>query len=200
MGIVDTSSDALLEILRTRVSQAIASECGREFARDTVTQTFRLLGANVVPYSDRRTTSLILGRSFPDPTLTAGYCTIASVTEDGTVLDPEDYEIDPTSGLLYRLASGCRFFWIAANVEVIFTAGYVLPDDGNATLPAEISGAAVELIRAAKFNATRDPALRSEDILSGLYSYTLFDPMKADTALPASVSDVLDKYRNRTIG
>jgi hypothetical protein len=195
LNVTDTASNDLLEIYRARVSQSIASECGRQFARDTVTQTFAASEDEGTIDAD----CLVLGHAFPEPEYVADYCTIASVTEDGVLLAATDYELDASTGLLYRLSGGYRAEWESAKVIVVFTAGYVMPDDGNSTLPAELSGAAVELIKAAKFNASRDPALRSEDILSGLYSYSLFDPMKSDNALPASVSNVLDKYRNRFI-
>jgi Phage gp6-like head-tail connector protein len=195
LGITDTASDELLEIYRQRVSQSIASECGRQFARDTISQTFTSADGECTLDAE----CLILGRAFPEPEGVANYCTITSVTEDDTLLDPSEYELDVSAGLLYRLGGGYRESWEAGKVTVVFTAGYVLPDDGNSTLPLELSGVAVELIKMAKFAQARDPAIRSEDILSGLYSYTLFDPSRPDTAWPITVTDILDKYRNRSI-
>ena len=191
LGVTDTASDELLEIYRQRVSQSIASDCGREFARDEVTQVFTSGDDEGVIDAD----FLILGRAFPDPTCAANYCTVASVTEDETVLDASAYEIDAAAGLLYRMSGGRRTDWCASRITVVFTAGYAMPDDGDSTLPLELSGAAVELIKAEKFNQGRDRALKGENILSGLYSYTVSE----SSGWPASVTDILDKYRNRVI-
>lgn len=188
LNITDSGSDTQIETLRKRASQAIVGYCNREFARDGVSEVFRDVAAEC----------LSLSAGFPDPNHIADFCTITSVTEDGAVLDAANYELDAGAGLLYRLNSDERCAWCARKVTVEYTAGYVLPDDSDPTLPEDVQGAALELIKAARFNASRDPALRSENILSGLYSYTLFDPTNAETMWPASVTSPVERYINPT--
>lgn len=186
LAIADSNSDAQIETLRRRASQAIVSYCNREFARDAVSEVFRDVAAEC----------LNLSAGFPDPVHIAGYCEIASVTEDGRVLTSDQYEIDAGAGLLYRLYFDHRCSWYARKVTVEYATGYILPDDSNSNLPEDVQGAALELIKAARFNAARDPALRSENILSGLYSYTLFDPTNADDQWPTAVTSPMVKYFN----
>lgn len=191
LGITDSDGDDILETYRRRASQAIVSHCDREFARDSVIETRR----NVF-----HSNCLILENGFPDPNQVAGYSTIDSIVVDGVTLTTDQYEFDARNGTIYRLMSEMRAHWFGRKITVAHTTGYICPDDSDATLPEEVQGAALELIKAAKFAAPRDPLLRSESILSGLYDYTLFDPSKAESAWPASVVDTMDRYRNRTIG
>jgi hypothetical protein len=50
------------------------------------------------------------------------------------------------------------------------------------------------LVKATRFSRSRDPALRSENILEGLYSYTLFDSFKTEGNIPPPVAAKLDPY------
>lgn len=191
LGISTVPSDQIIGRYIARASQAIVGHCGREFARDSVAQTFR----TATPANE-----LVLAYGYPGSSGLSDYCAVASVDEDGLSLSPDDYELDVAAGILFRLRGDCRSAWRSRKVIVSYAVGFALPDDANPTLPDAVQGAALELIKAAKFNAARDPALRSEDILSGLYSYTLFDSAKADTDWPAAVTAPLERYRNIQIG
>ncbi|MEI9995099.1 MAG: hypothetical protein WDM91_10925 [Rhizomicrobium sp.] len=188
LGIADGSSDTLLDTFRARASQAIVGYCRREFARDLVEEKHRGV---------RRAEVLVLASGFPDPSRATGFCSITSVMEGETALTPDDYEVDQGAGLLYRLSQGRRSLWRCHEVTVRHRTGYVLPDDDDdETLPEQVQGAAVQLVKAARFGAQRDPALRSESVLNGLYSYTLFDSVLAGSDVLPSVASPLERYRN----
>jgi hypothetical protein len=95
------------------------------------------------------------------------------------------YDIDYQRGAL--IGGGP---WAEGTV-VEYTGGYEV-------IPLELQAATVELVKTLQFNRTRDPTLRSENILSGLYAYTLFDSSQgAGTA--QQVSHILDAFRVPTI-
>lgn len=83
-----------------------------------------------------------------------------------------------------RLAAG---YW-GADTEIVYTAGY-------ATIPLEVQAAVGELVKTFQFNRSRDPLLKSENILSGLYAYTLADGNSAGAGTAKQVEMLLDPYR-----
>lgn len=172
---VDTNDDYLSALL-LRVSEAIETHCNRVFAVETVTEVFR------PDPCAKAQEALILGRR---PVIT-----ITSVTVDGEALSASDYEVDAESGLLYRLSSDARTTWSGAKITVVYSAGY-------ATIPGPVQQGIFELVKLNQAARTRDPALRSENILEGLYSYTLFNGENLSSVL-SGVSG-LDKYINRTV-
>lgn len=107
---------------------------------------------------------------------------VTSVVRDETTLTADDYVLDADTGRL-RLTSG-----YGSEIIVTYEAGY-------ATIPLEIQGAVGEIVKALQFNRTRDPLLRSENILSGLYAYTLFDQGSSPAGTAQQVSNMLDAYR-----
>lgn len=97
------------------------------------------------------------------------------------------YNLDKARGLL-TATSGV---WAGA-VSVTYTAGFE-------TIPMDLQGAVSEVVKALQFNRTRDPSLRSENILSGLYAYTLFDASNSSVGTAQQVSAILDSYRKRAL-
>jgi hypothetical protein len=162
-------------------SAAIASWCGRPFARETVQEVFRPEGCMQ---------ALSLAR-FPVTTLT-------SVVEDGTTLTAADYELDAESGLLWRLSSDARVAWRARKITLTYTAGYLLPDDGGRTLPHDVQRACVLMV-AAQYNARgRDPMLRSEGA-QGVGQTSYLDPRAGMEAMPPQAAALLQPYRIYTV-
>lgn len=181
LSISGTTEDTAIATWITQASQAAAEYCNRVFPSETVAETFRERESFVK--HDR----IVLAR-FP-------VSAVASVVEDSTALVVgTDYEIDKDRGFLYRLSAGVNVDWSFTSLVVTYTAGY-------ATLPVLLGRAAISLVKLLRANATRDPSLRSENILSGLYSYTLFNPGSdfAAGGMPADITAQLDFYRNITV-
>jgi hypothetical protein len=156
-------------------SRIVADECNRVFAKETVTETFRL---------DCARAELVL-RRYPN-------IVMGALTEDGTALTAADYEIDDEAGLLYRLSDDVRIAWPSLKIVMSYTAGYELLDG----LPEPIERTCKEFVKAAWFAARRDPSVKSEDI-PGVYrvEYWIGD-------LPGSRGDWLrrlDPYRATVI-
>jgi hypothetical protein len=105
----------------TRASKEIAEVCERVFALETVTETFRL------DWWERPLT-LPLSR--------VPVVEIASVTENGVELDPEDYEVETESGTLGKTD---RYAVWCGPVVVVYEGGYNLPDESPALLQRAVS-------------------------------------------------------------
>lgn len=114
----DTEQDVALELALIAAGEAIERECNRTFELKTHRQ--RLDGPG---------TQFLRLRNFP-------IHSVSEVKEDGKVLAASTYEIESENGMLFK-----RFCWPcgARNIEVEYSAGYVLPSDTagapEATLP-----------------------------------------------------------------
>ena len=190
LSITATDEDTYLESAITRATAAVctylnvptATDGTRTLGRETLVETLRL--KTYEPF-------IVLGR-YP-------ISSIASITEDGTTVDASEYEIRG-AGIVARLTDDdSTKCWLPVKIVVTYTAGWLLPDDDSRNLPQDIEDAAIALIKAARFNRTRDPLLRSENILESLYSYTLFSPSDKDGVMPADVAALLAPYRNVNI-
>lgn len=169
LRLTDESDDELLKVLIDRASDIISRHCKRAFALETVTETFRL---------ERCVADLVLGR-YP-------VAAIASVTENEVALDPTSYE--ETCGVLTRLSGAYSRSWIAAKVEVTYTAGYALPGG----CPPALAHACIQLVVAFWSAAGRDPHLRAVTV-EGISSRSYFG---SDAALPPDVAGLLVAFRN----
>lgn len=136
--------DTRIATLLPQASAAIAAHCHRVFGRETVTETWRAVRAEV----------LILSR--------IPVQAIAKVVEDGVELGEDDYECDPGAGLLYRLCGGQRRPWGARSVVVTYDAGWRLPGQDDRDLPEDVERACVLTVLAWYKAQGRDPMLRSE--------------------------------------
>jgi hypothetical protein len=114
----DIEQDFILEIALSAASQAIERECNREFELKTHRQ--RLDGSG---------TQFLRLRNFP-------IHSVSVVRHDRNSLADDAYEIEPENGMLFKphcWPVGTR------NIEVEYSAGYILPSDTEgapeATLP-----------------------------------------------------------------
>ncbi len=83
---------------------------------------------------------------------------ILEVTESGTALTSDYWELDALTGQLWRLGSSDRYVWSGSgNTQISYIGGYIMPDD----VPADIQRAAIDQIKANFMGGSRDPALRS---------------------------------------
>lgn len=165
LGTAASADDEFLERAIARASTVAETYCGRVFAAETVEDRF-CCG----PYG-----ALWLSRS---PVIE-----IVSITNDGEAVDASSYHLDRAIGRIVPLS----FSW-GSEVLVRYEAGY-------AEIPLDIQGAVGEIVKALQFNRTRDPLLRSENILSGLYAYTLFDANASPAGTAQQVAAILDSYR-----
>lgn len=181
LGVSGSTEDPYLQAQITQASAAIVSWCGRVFAREVVSEVWRL---------DADTQPLSLAR-YP-------VVTITSVIEDGTTLAGSDYELDADAGMLWRLASDERAAWRARKITVAYTAGYLLPGQVGRTLPADVERACILMV-AAQYNAQgRDPMLRS-DGAQGIGQVSYLDPRAGMEAMPPQAAALLWRYRSLTV-
>lgn len=168
LSIAGSADDTFLQRAITKASLAAARYCDRTLVNEAVEDRF---------YFDGRSVGSVKLSHFP---VTA----IQSVVIDGaTLVVDEGYLVDKQSGVLYRGG------WSGEQLVVAYTGGYV-------DVPLDLQGATTDIVKALQFNRTRDPMLRSENILSGLYAYTLFDASSgASSGTALQVRNTLDSYR-----
>jgi hypothetical protein len=172
----NTASDAQLAIQITQASRMIGELCDRVFALLTVTEDFRMLWGDP--------TSALNLRQYPVTELT-------SVTQSGIEVDPQSYELDYESGLLWRKQG----YW-CGEIIVDYSGGYDLPDEA----PALLSQACVETLRAQRFAAGRDPTVRStthgdSTVTFGDF-YNRFGLQGTGAAvLPPNAIDMIQQYK-----
>lgn len=192
LGIEATTHDALLEDLIAEASDAIATECNlapdqlgrRGFAAEELAVTFDA--------EEARTDSgepLVLPWRIP--------VTAIAVEEDGTDLVAADWQLEPMSGLLYRMRGGCRSAWCGLDLAIEMTAGWDLAGDD---VPKGLAKACLILVKGAWFARRRDPLIKAEDI-PGVLATQWWVGSTGETPgqLPAEVRTLLDPYRSRSI-
>jgi len=187
LGITGTAEDDKLERWIRGASSAIAAYLKRVLAQETVRETFRLRTGSQWACHWACEPVLLLKR-YP-------IASIASVTEDGTVLDADQYEVEPESGSLYRLCNDERRDWTAAKVVVQYAGGFVLLPE----LPDAIERACISLVKHYRANATRDTAVTRRDV-PGVLSETFWVGTVPGTNgdMPADVVSLIEPYRNIT--
>ena len=164
----NTANDAMVALAITQASKVIAALCYRTFAFASVTETFR---------ADRwreRAHELRLTH-YP-------VSAVQAVTEDDTLLDPDNYELKPEPGLLYKI----DYCWWLRKIVVQYEGGYNLPDEA----PPLLAQATIETIRARQSSGTRDPTIRSTT--HGDTTVTFFDPNASGSSASSSSSIVPD--------
>lgn len=165
-------TDARLEVAIGRATAQLERWCGRVFARETVREVQHLsVGC-----------SLWLQRA---PVLE-----IESITINDVELEANDYElVDPEHGqvamqltvasdlgmsLGYELGGGMPYGYrreTTHRVEIEYTAGWVLPPDDEADLPADLEGACVELVRQSIDQQSKPAGLQSERLGDASWTY-----------------------------
>lgn len=180
LGVTVSTYDARLARLIHEASADCERYChGRVFAQETVTETFRNVWGLRAP--------LVLDR-YP---VTA----ITSVVVDGTTLAADEYEVDGSSGILWRLSSDTRISWAGYKIAVTYTGGFEL----LATLPRDVERACIEQIKALFYGGPRDPNLKSVDV-PGVMSETYWvGGVGEDDAVCPQAADRLAAYRKPAV-
>jgi uncharacterized phiE125 gp8 family phage protein len=178
LGSEPVAQDYLILPYIDAASDQIASFCRRVLVREVLREVWR---------PDMRQDAWVLARR----PVTA----IASVVEDGATLLPAQYELDADAAILFRLEEGRRISFARATLEVNYTAGYVGPNQGAATLPYDVQRAAVLLAVQSYMSRGRDQTLRSVNV-PGVVAESYMDPRAGNGGMPASVAEMLAPYRD----
>ena len=178
LGITDTDNDAWLQTKITQTSVAIAPACRRVFQQETVADYFNLGWRS----SDE---ALVLSR-FP-------VNEVVSVTESNSVLPVDQYDVDSSKGLLWRVRGDCRSAWIGGRIAVTYSAGYVL----LTTLPHDLEQACILLVKQNYFAKTRDPLIKSVAIPGvSTYDYWVGSTGKGGGGgMPPEVQTLIEPYK-----
>jgi hypothetical protein len=181
---VATGQDADLETLRKQVAASITRACKIASAgatpptlrKETLSETFRLKS---------RQDSLVLARR--------PIVSVSSVTEDGTAVDADDYELDAAAGLLYRLSGDVRTCWPCGKIVVAYAAGWE-------TVPEDLKLAASKLAAVLWSEGERvDPNLK-RDRVDGVGEKEYWVSPSDDPLIPSEVMDLLTPYLNHWVG
>lgn len=181
MGITATTDDVFLGSLLDRVSQIVEAHCDRVFAVETVRE-------------DLRDSCALLYL----PLTRYPVISITSVSVDGDALVgtiTDLVEIDKETGRLYRLdASANLVQWETGRLSIVYQAGY-------STMPGNLREAVMRLAKYGYSGRTRDPAIKGERFLEGLYAYDLFNGASSDYAsgVPKDVAGLLAPYRRQYV-
>ncbi len=180
----DASKDEIIQAEINAVSAAISNYCDRFFPvqtyRDQFSQFYWRYGE---PLRAQQYPILLDNSTPPVP--------LFGVAIDGTVLDPPLYEVDLSTGRIFRLNAG----WGGAALVMDYTAGYD-------PIPADLQAATNEWLTSRWLMRGRDPSIRSEavfDVLTVQYG----DPNAAAAATgdgpPAGVRSWLSPYKRWTV-
>lgn len=150
LGLTDTSADAWIDAKVVEVSDLIATHCRRAFGRTVVLETFR---------RGRGHASL--------ETVLKGWpvSAIATVSEGDDALEPTEWLLDASTGILRRVdEAGETVAWSGDVLAVTYTYGWLLPGQVGRDLPGDIEAAAVAQIRSEWFGRQRDPMVKGVQI------------------------------------
>ena len=175
LSITGASDDVILARYITESSLQFARACNRDFARETVSEQYRPEESKALLIVTRR------------PVVS-----ITSIAEDGTALTVSDWETDLPAGLIYRLRSDYRCWWMAAKIVVVYVAGHTLP----AEAPADLQKAARALVKAQWLSKGRDPLVRNEAV-PGVYEVAYWvGGLPGGSSWPAEIEAAIAAYRN----
>lgn len=187
---VDAARDAVISRYITEASVAIENFCNRVFVVESIKDRF--YPSREVPLQT------ITGGIDPIQLSRWPVTTLASVKEDGeTLVEEEHFIIDKAKGQLIRLdANAYPTRWGAYPIVAEYAAGY-------ATVPADVSDAAIRTVSGRYFARGRDPMLRAEkvpDVWEAQYWVATGSNDKGGGNLPPGVQSLLDNYRAPVVG
>lgn len=188
-GVTGSGQDATLLALGLRVADAIAAECNIPVGsgapptlnRETLTETYRRISAD----------ELVLSRRHD--------VLITSILADTVELIAADYEVDPETGLLWRLCDDHQIRWCASKLTVVYAAGFE-------EVPGDLKMAAMDFFRLSWIEGQRDPALKSHEVdIPGVKKEVKtwwvgsVPGQSNEGAVPDVVSGQLKRFRNAGI-
>lgn len=140
---VQQADDIVVGALIDTASQMAVDFCNRGFARETVRQAERCGHSRIK--LERAPASAI------------------QVAENGSVVPSDGYYLDAASNVLWRLNGDGAASW-SGLVEITYDAGWILPGEDDANLPASIEHAVLLLIGALWSAQERAPGVKSESV------------------------------------
>lgn len=183
----DTSSDDILVRLINQASASIERALGRKLRRSTYTQQLKGTG-----------NQYLLVENYP-------IIEVEYIKQAGEIIDPGLYDITEQgrAGVIYK-DDGWTYYGYpyglagdaitgSRNIEVRYTAGYVLPweatEENPTTLPADLEGLVQEMVEYAfgKLQTGGGAGLKAFSISDVRWEWN-------DTT-PASWQDIIDQYR-----
>lgn len=167
------ATNAVIEGLIDTASQMAVAFCNRSFGRETVKQT------------DCGGCSRILLQRSP--------ASIAEVTESGEDVPADGYYLETTLNVLLRLSGDVITTW-GGRVEVTYDAGWLMPGQQGANLPATIEHAALLLIGALWSTQQREPGLKSESV-EGIGRTDYWVPGAGNRLPDPTAESLLQPYR-----
>jgi hypothetical protein len=183
---IGTATEAAIDYLGVEMAEDGTRHIGRETVVETLDRRSRYPW--VPPFG------IVVPRREADSYINLArrpVVSIASITENGTTLDPCEYELFATTGHVKRLSSALPAAWPCTIIVVTYTAGWLLPDDRGRNLPAPIESAVIDVVVDFYFARKRDPALKMEYVL-GVWQGSYW----GDTPLPRGAMAKLNPYRN----
>jgi hypothetical protein len=188
----DTSEDTKLGRLIDRLSAMVcdylevpaASDGSKTLGLETLDEKFR-----ETPWYRGCRNSIILARR--------PVTEITSVTIGSVVIDVGDYELDSNTGILRRtgdISVPSITFTPGLQSVIRYKAGWTLPGVSNFTLPLPLEGAVIGMIRAARFAASRDPAVKSEWTIDIERIDYWVGQIGENGAFPPDIASTLDPY------
>ncbi len=183
IGVTDNSQDTALATIGARVAALISGACrvarsGQHeptLLSETITETFRLA-------KDKE--CLIPARRFA--------WQVDSLSIDGVAQTTDDYELEPNTGLIYRLSGDARVCWSCGKIVAVYKAGFsVVPDD--------LKLAAAKLVSELYTVGTRDPNLRRVKI-EGVSEREYFIFGAGASPVHKEVSELIAPFVNLHIG
>lgn len=199
LDVTDSSVDLRLARWTLEASAAVRKEIGgRVLLQESVTETYRAenwhhhsvwhpIWHSGAVYQSGDVVPGLRVRRFP-------IASVASITEDGILLDPAaDYEIDPDRGLIYRLSGSFRVAWWGLQIVVAYTGGYLQAD-----IPGEVQTACLLLLRHRRSAQGRDPMLRQQTV-PGVIEQQFWVGSGSASSVPPEVSGLLENYRDAAI-
>lgn len=201
LRVTTEADDDELATLITEKSADAATWCNRVLVQETVSETirFRSVEASFCDF-DVVTERHPSWTAPPYPIQLQRYplASVTSVTVDGTALTASDYEHADDVAQLWRIdATGCRIGWSGLTVVVVYVAGYVTDAGDPMTVPPDLQGAIVEMVKMDFAADTRDPAIKSETI-DGIGSTDYWVggiPGDSEDGLPPQIARRLRPYR-----
>lgn len=189
LGITSAAEDARLTLLLAQASNICANYCSRVFAKEGVTETFRLSrndrfgGRMRFDGIQQEAESLILNR-YPVDSAVA-----IVLTEDDTLLATTDYAVNYDNGMITRLFDGVPMNWAADKVVVSYTGGYTLP----AAAPGDLAHACTIITSQMRSGLSRDPLAKRIEI-PDVQTVDFWVGGVTSTGLPVEATSILDKY------
>lgn len=172
---------AQMETVIAQASDLIPKFLDRVLAEQDVTDYFRALASDTLRLSQYPVVEIL------------------QVIENGVELTPDDWELDETTGKLWRISGTDRICWSSsATTTVSYVGGYGLPDG----LPADIQRAAIDQVKAVYIGGPRDPTIRSEsvpDTYQASYALAGGDNFGKSSGLLLSVEAALSRHMRMSV-